>query len=73
MRHFKELHIYIEESSAMVKKTVVDENEKIVFQTYHPATITPSPSPIDIFEAALNGAQVAILHYQNDIIQELRE
>lgn len=62
MRHFRELHIHIEKSSEMVKKTVVDENNQIVLQTYHPTNVVPSPSPIDIFEAALNGAQVIIQH-----------
>ena len=62
MKHFKELHIYVEKSSDMVKKTVVDENNQIVLQTYHPINVVPAPSPIDIFEAALNGVQVIIQH-----------
>lgn len=61
MKPFKELHIYIEESSGMIKKTIVDESEKILFQSYHPANITPTPGPVEIIEATLNGSRVIIL------------
>ncbi|MBT9873785.1 hypothetical protein GPL06_13375 [Bacteroides salyersiae] len=72
MKSFKELHVYIEKSSEMVKKTVCDQDGKIVLQTYHSIDIVPSPSPIDVFEAALNGAQI-VIRPQSNIIQELQE
>ncbi|MBP1615709.1 MAG: hypothetical protein H6Q13_3157 [Bacteroidetes bacterium] len=56
----KELHIYTETSFEYIKRTIRNKDGEILFESYYPKTVIPTPGPIEFLEAALDGKDVFI-------------